>query len=281
MTLIKEFMIFLCYSKLLSCRDEHTVFLYCVGAAVATVLSQCVGGVIPLIYFGRDNSSTLKLTKTKFDGRTLRAACVNGSSEFVSNIAMSIVSMLYNIQLLRYAGNDGVAAYGVLMYVNMIFLAVFIGYSMGSAPIVSYHYGAGNYEEIKSLKKKSLIIVGICSVIMLIAGEVLARPLSMIFMSYDEALLDMTVRAFVIYSFSFLFAGFAIWGSAFFTALNNGPVSAMISFLRTLIFQVAAVLILPLIWELDGIWISIVAAECMATFIAFIFLISLRKKYNY
>ncbi len=252
-----------------------------VGAAVATGISQFVGGIFPLIYFARENNSALQLTKLKFDGGVLWKACMNGSSEFVSNIAMSVVSMLYNTQLLHYAGNDGVAAYGVLMYVSMIFLAIFIGYSMGSAPVVSYHYGAGNHSELKSLRKKSLIIIGIVSVVMMGVGEALARPLSMVFMSYDQVLLDMTVRAFVIYSFSFLFTGIGIWGSSFFTALNNGPVSALISFLRTLVFQVAAVLIFPLIWGVDGIWISIVAAELLSAIVSAVFLILLRKKYHY
>ncbi len=252
-----------------------------VGAAIATGISQCIGGIFPLIYFARTNNSALQLTKLKFDGSTLGKACMNGSSEFVSNIAMSVISMLYNAQLLHYAGNDGVAAYGVLMYVSMIFLAIFIGYSMGSAPVVSYHYGAGNHAELKSLRKKSLIIIGAVSVVMLGIGEALARPLSLVFMSYDQELLNMTVRAFVIYSFSFLFTGIGIWGSSFFTALNNGPVSALISFLRTLVFQVAAVLILPLIWGVDGIWISIVVAELLSAVVSVIFLIILRKRYRY
>lgn len=252
-----------------------------VGAALATAISQCVGGIIPIIYFARKNPTPLKLTKPEFHAKPLAAACVNGSSELLSNIAMSVVGMLYNVQLLKYAGEDGVAAYGVLMYVNMIFLAIFIGYSMGTAPVVSFHYGAGNYEELQSLRKKSLIIIGISSVVMFILAEALARPLAMIFSSYDRVLLDMTVRAFFIYSFSFLFSGFAIWSSSFFTALNNGVVSAIISFLRTLVFQVAAVLILPVFLKLDGIWLSIVAAEFAAVVIGVIFLVALRKKYRY
>ncbi len=252
-----------------------------VGAALATASSQCIGGIIPLIYFAKDNPSSLKLTKTKLHAKTLIAASVNGSSELLSNIAMSIVSMLYNVQLLKYAGEDGVAAYGVLMYVNMIFLAVFIGYSMGTAPVVSYHFGADNHEELQSLRKKSLVIITVASVVMLVLAEILARPLGLIFSSYDEALLDMTVRAFFIYSFSFLFSGLGIWSSSFFTALNNGPVSALISFLRTLVFQVAAVLILPVFLDLDGIWLSIVVAEFLAVVVGFIFLIALRKRYKY
>jgi len=251
------------------------------GAAAATAISQCVGGIIPLIYFIRPNSSSLRLTKTGFDGRALLKACTNGSSELMSNISMSIVSMLYNAQLMKYAGEDGVAAYGVLMYVNMIFLAAFIGYSVGSAPIIGYHYGAANHSELKGLLKKSLILVGIAAVVMLAAAELLAKPLAAVFVGYDKALMELTLRGFMIYSFCFLFAGFAIYGSSFFTALNNGLVSALISFLRTLVFQIAAVLIFPLIWGIDGIWISIVAAEMMAAIVTVLFLFGMRKKYHY
>ena len=252
-----------------------------VGAAAATAISQSVGGIIPLVYFGRPNTSLLRLTRTKFDGRALLKACTNGSSELMSNISMSVVGMLYNIQLMKYAGEDGVAAYGVLMYVNMIFLAAFIGYSVGVAPVVGYHYGAGNHEELKGLLKKSLVLIGIFSVGMVVLAEGLARPLALIFVGYDPELLDMTLRGFLVYSFSFLFAGLAIYGSSFFTALGNGLVSALISFLRTLVFQVAAVLIFPLIWGLDGIWFSIVAAELVAALVTVAFLVGKRKKYHY
>lgn len=251
------------------------------GAAAATALGQAVGGLLPLIYFLRPNASLLRLKKTKFDGRALVKACTNGSSELMSNISMSLVSMLYNIQLIKYAGENGVAAYGVLMYVNMIFLATFIGYSNGTAPVVSYHYGAGNHKEMKSLMKKSFVIIGSFSVSMFVIAEVLAAPLSKIFVGYDQELLEMTLRAFTIYSFSFLFSGIAIYGSAFFTALNDGLVSALISFMRTLLFQVAAVLIFPLIWGVDGIWFSVVAAEIIAAIVTVLFIAGKRKKYKY
>ncbi len=252
-----------------------------VGAAVATAISQIVGGVIPLIYFLRKNSSTLRLGKPKFNGRVLFETCTNGSSELLSNVAMSLIGMLYNVQLLKYAGEDGVAAYGVLMYVTMIFLAIFIGYSMGSAPIVSYHYGAGNHAELKNLRRKSVVIISSISVVMLALAEALAKPLAMVFSSYDQTLLDMTTNAFYIYSFSFLFCGLGIWSSSFFTALNNGPVSALISFLRTMVFQVAAVLALPLVWELNGIWASVVVAEALSLAVSLSFLVGLKKKYHY
>lgn len=252
-----------------------------VGAAAATALSQAVGGIVPLIYFGKKNDSLLRLTRTNFDGRALFKACTNGSSELMSNISMSLVSMLYNAQLMKYAGEDGVAAYGVLMYVNFVFLAAFIGYSVGSAPVISYHFGAGNHAELKNLLRKSLTIIGVFSVCMLGLAEVLARPLSNIFVGYDPGLFALTQRGFLIYSFSFLFAGIAIYGSSFFTALGNGLISALISFLRTLVFQMAAVLIFPLFWGIDGIWISIVAAECMAAAVTALFLVAKRSKYHY
>ncbi len=251
------------------------------GAASATALSQVVGGAVPLFYFGRKNKSRLRLGKTTFDGRALLKACANGSSELMSTISMSIVSMLYNAQLIRYAGEDGIAAYGVLMYVNMIFIAVFIGYSTGVAPVVGYHFGADDRDELKSLYRKSLVIILASSVAMLALAEALARPLSAIFVGYDEALFNMTVSAFGIYSFSFLFAGIAIFGSAFFTALNDGLTSALISFLRTLVFQVAAVLLFPLIWGINGIWLSIVAAEVMAAVVAGVLLVWKRGKFHY
>lgn len=251
------------------------------GAATATALSQCVGGVIPLIYFARPNTSLLRLGRTELDGRALGKACVNGASELMSNISMSIVSMLYNIQLLKYAGEDGIAAYGVLMYVSMIFLAIFIGYSVGTAPVIGYHYGAQNHGELKSLLKKSSVLIGLFAVVMFAASYILSEPLSTLFVGYDRGLLDLTLRAFSIFSFSFLFSGFAVFGSSFFTALNNGLISAAISFMRTLVFQIAAVLILPLLWGVDGIWFSIVAAEIMAVTITVVFLKLNQKKYQY
>lgn len=252
-----------------------------VGAAIATTVSQLLGGVIPLVYFGRPNPSRLHLCKTNIDRTALRKACTNGSSELMSNLSMSVVSMLYNVQLLKYAGENGIAAYGTLMYVNLIFLAIFIGYSVGSAPVISYHYGAGNHAELQSLRKKSMAIILVSSAIMFMLAELLAKPLSTIFVGYDQALCDLTVRGFLIYSFSFLFAGVAIFGSSFFTALNDGLTSALISFLRTLLFQVAAVLIFPLLWEVDGIWISIVAAEVMAVLVTMLFMTIKKKQYHY
>lgn len=251
------------------------------GAAAATAISQVVGGVAPLVYFARKNSSLLQLTKTRFDGKALLKTCTNGSSELMSNISTSLVSMLYNVQLMKYAGEDGVAAYGVLMYVNMIFLAAFIGYSVGTAPVIGYNYGAQNNAELKSLLGKSVRIISVFAVFMFAFAEVLARPLASIFVGYDEGLMELTVRAFSIFSFAFLFAGFSIFGSSFFTALNNGLISAVISFLRTLVFQIAAVLILPLIFDIDGIWYSIVAAEVVSVLVTAIFIFAKRKKYGY
>lgn len=252
-----------------------------VGAAAATAISQILGGAIPIIYFCKGKSSVLRLTKTRIDRRALLKACTNGSSELMSNISTSIVSMLYNFQLMKYAGENGIAAYGVLMYVNMIFLAIFIGYSTGVAPIVGYHYGAENHSELKGLLKKSYVIIGAFAVVMFGLAELLARPLAGIFVGYDAELMEMTVRAFMIYSFSFLFSGIAIYDSSFFTALNDGLTSALISFLRSLLFQVAAVMILPMIFGINGIWFSIVAAELVAAAMTILFIRAKKGKYHY
>lgn len=251
------------------------------GAAIATAMSQFVGGVIPLFYFFRKNSSILRLGKTTFDGKAILKACTNGSSEFMSNVSMSIVGMLYNIQLLKYAGENGVAAYGVMMYVSMIFSAAFIGYSIGAAPVISYHNGAQNYKESQGLLRQSLIMIGVFGICMVAVAEMSALPLARIFVGYDAELMTLTVSGFRVFALSFVFMGFAIFSSGFFTALNDGLTSALISFLRTLVFQIAAVLLLPLIWEIDGVWISIVVAEVMAAAISAVFIVVKRKKYHY
>ena len=251
------------------------------GAALATILSQFVGGVIPLVYFLRPNSSKLRLGRTAFHGRALLKACANGSSEMVTNIAMSLVGILYNWQLLRFIGEDGVAAYGVIMYTVMIFSAVFMGYSVGTSPLMSFQYGAQNHTEMRSLLWKSLGIIGVASIVMFLLGQWLAAPLSAIFVSYDAALLELTVSAYKLYALCFLFMGFAMYASAFFTALNNGLVSALISFLRTLVFQVAAVIVLPMLFGIDGIWLSVTVGDGLTCLVAATFMIALSGRYGY
>ena len=252
-----------------------------VGAAAATSIAQVVGAVFPIVYFARPNTSLLHLGKTDFDGKALLKTCTNGSSELMSNLSMSLVGMLYNVQLLRYAGENGIASYGVMMYVNFVFIAMFIGYSIGSAPVISFHYGAGNRDELRSLRKKSVNLIAVTSVVMVVIAQLLAGALAKIFVGYDADLCKMTVEGFRIFSFSFLFAGFAIFASGFFTALNDGLTSAIVSFLRTLVFQVGAILILPLVWELNGIWLSVVMAELMAVAVSVLFLVEKRKKFGY
>ena len=252
-----------------------------VGAAWATTISLLVGSVIPLIYFGRKNNSLLQLTKTKYDGQAMLKTITNGSSELMNMVSMSLVSIFFNIQLLKYAGENGVAAYGVLMYVNLVFLSIYLGYAVGAAPIISYHFGAQNHDELKSLLRKSVIIMGAFSLLMFGSAQLLSTPLSKLFVGYDQVLMDMTQRAIFVFSFAFLFSGVGIFGSAFFTAMNDGLISALISFLRTLVFQTGAVLIFPLFWGLDGIWLSIVLAEAMALVVTVIFFMGKRKKYHY
>ena len=251
------------------------------GAAIATGISQCVGGLFPLIYFLRPNSSKLRLVRTRLELRPILNACGNGFSELMSNISSSIVGMIYNFQLLKYLGEDGVSAYGVLMYVQFIFVAIFIGYSIGSAPVVSFHYGAQHHSELKNLLRKSALLMAIGGVTLTVLARVLAAPLSRLFVGYDASLYALTTHAFRLFCWSFLLAGFNIFASGFFTALNNGAVSAAISFLRTLVFQAGSVVILPILLGVDGIWWAITAAEIFAFIISGVFLVLKRNKYHY
>lgn len=252
-----------------------------VGAAVATAIAQCVGGIIPLIYFSRENDSLLKLGKTHFDGKAVLDTCTNGSSELVSNISMSVVSILYNFQLMRFEGKNGVAAYGAVMYVGFVFAAVFLGYSIGVAPVVGFHYGAKNHNELKNLFRKSNFLVISANVVLAIVAFALAEPLAKVFVGRDTVLLNLTVTAFRYYAVSVLFSGVSIFGSAFFTALNNGIISAAISFLRTLVFQIAAVLILPIFFGLNGVWYSLFVAEILAAIVTLVFYRAKQRAYHY
>ena len=251
------------------------------GAAAATAVSQAVGGLAPVVYFLRRNSSLLRLVRPRFDGRVLLRTCANGSSELMSNISGSLVNILYNFQLIRLAGEDGVAAYGAIMYVSFIFAAVFIGYSIGSPPVVSYHYGAGHGGELHSLLVKSLLLTAGAGVAMAAAGAAVSGPLARLFVGYDRELCLLTVRGFRLYALSYLLCGFSIFGSAFFTALNNGLASAAISFLRTLVFQCASVLLLPLLLDVDGIWLAISVAEALALAVTAALLAANRRVYKY
>lgn len=252
-----------------------------VGAAWATAISQLVGGVAPFFFFLKPKRSLLRLTRPVFDRQALVKTCTNGSSELVTNISMSVVSILYNFQLLKYAGENGVAAYGVIMYVNFIFVAIFIGYAIGTAPVIGFHFGAGNQAELKSIFKKSMVLNLIAGIVLVVVGLLLSRALAELFVGYDSQLCEMTVKGFRIYALSFLVCGFNIFGSSLFTALSNGLVSAIISFLRTLLFQVGAILIMPMIWGLDGIWYSVMVAEVVALILTMAFVIKLRGKYHY
>lgn len=251
------------------------------GAAAATALGQCVGGLVPFVYFARKNSSKLSLVKTRLMGGALFHACTNGSSELVSNVSMSLVGMLYNLQLMKFAGENGVAAYGVIMYVNFIFIAIFLGYAYGSAPIVAFNYGARRTEELRNVLKKSLKLILGTGISLFLIATVFADVLSGLFVGYDAELYRLTVRGFHLYAISFLLCGFNIYGSSFFTALNNGVVSAAISFLRTVVFEVAAILILPVFFGVDGIWCAITVAELASILITIGAFSALRRRYQY
>ncbi len=252
------------------------------GAAVATIISQIIGAVIPVCYFlNKNNSSLLHFAKPKFEFGVLFKSCTNGSSELLSNVSSSVVSMLYNNRLLKIAGETGVGAYGIIMYVSFIFAAIFLGYAVGTAPIISYHYGAKNTDELKNVLRKSIVINFVMGIVMTGLSIALSYPLSYIFARKDLALLKLTNHAMKIYSFAFIFMGFNIFASSFFTALNDGLVSALISGIRTLIFQTSSVILLASWFGLNGIWSSVIVAEVVALILGIIFFIANKKKYNY
>lgn len=251
------------------------------GAAIATITSQIVGAIIPLTYFSKNNDTMLKLGKTRFDFTTIIKTCINGSSEMVTNLSMSLVNILFNMQLMKFAGANGVSAYGIIMYVGFLFVGTYMGYSVGTAPIIGYHYGAGNKEELKNLLCKSIKLLGVVAIIMTFLAEILAKPLASIFVGYDNELLKLTINALRLYSLSYIISWFNIFTSSFFTALNNGFISALISFLRTLLFQIAMILILPAIWGINGIWLSVVLAEMLAIIVSVLCMSLNRKKYGY
>ena len=251
------------------------------GAAAASAIGQLVGGVFPIIYFTRKNSSILRLTKPAIDFKAIFQGFANGSSELVSGMSASFGSILYNVQLLKYAGENGVAAYGVLMYISMIVTSIFNGYSSGIVPVIGYHYGARNHDELKSLLKKSIVVVGLFSTSIFTLSELLAYPIAKLYVGYDEELMRITTHGFFVYSFAFLFMGMAVFASSFFTALNNGTVSAMVAFLRTLVFETTAIIMLPIIFGVDGIWGSVVLAELMAAVVGIGFIHKMRTRYCY
>ena len=251
------------------------------GAAAATVCGELLGGIIPIIYFSRKNSSLLRLCKTRINISVFIKTCVNGSSELMTNLSSSIVNSLYNVQLIKFAGENGVAAYGTIMYVNFIFVAIFFGYSIGSAPLISFNYGAGNHDELKNLFKKSMTLVTVWGILLAIISQIIAMPLARLFVGYDNELLAMTQEGFRIYCLVYLINGFNIFGSAFFTSLNNGIISAIISFLRTLVFQIVSVIILPIIFGIKGIWFAVIVAEMFTLCFTAAFLIKQRHNYHY
>lgn len=259
----------------------YVIKLGVAGAAIATVISQIVGAIIPIIYFSKKNDSVLKLCKTKFELKTIMQAVTNGSSEMISNLSMSLVNILFNNQLMELAGEDGVSAYGTIMYVGFIFVGTYLGYAVSSAPIISYHYGAENKEELKSLLKKSVILLGVTSIVMTALAEILARPLAMIFVGYKADLLELTVNAIRIFSISYIISWFNMFASSFFTALNDGLISALISFLRTLVFQITMILLLPSMLGIDGVWLSVTFAEVLSFIVSAICIIANAKKYGY
>lgn len=252
------------------------------GAAVATVMSECIAGLVPILYFtSKKNTSRLRLGKASFDWKDLAKICGNGLSEFVTNISLSLVNIVYNIQLMKFIGSDGVAAYGVIMYVSAIFMSVFMGYSVGVAPVIGYKHGSEDKLALKSLFKRSVSIMIILGGILLVLAQLFAPIIANVFVGYNTGIKELTVYAFRIFSIAYVILGINMFGSAFFTALNNGGVSALLSLVRTLVFQLIFVLVLPILFGVNGIWFSVVASESVALIMTVIFFGKYKKVYGY
>lgn len=251
------------------------------GAAIATCVSQVLGAIVPLLYFTCRNSSLLRLGHAKFSWKIIFKACSNGVSEFIGNISASIVGIVFNFQLMRLVGENGVSAYGVMMYVNFIYVAIYIGYAIGTAPLIGYNHGAQNTNELKNIFKKSMLLMGIFGVCMTVLALALSEPIAKLFVGYDQTVFAMTKNAFRLYSFSFVFSGYSIFASSMFTAFGDGLVSAIISVMRTIVFQLLTVLVLPIFFGVTGVWISMLVAEILAMLVAGVFCLTKRKKYHY
>ena len=251
------------------------------GAALGTISGYFVGAIIPFIHFIKNKNGLIEFKLTRFKARPILKSCFNGSSEFVNNISSSIVGIVFNIQLLKFMGQNGVAAYGTIAYVSFLFVSIFIGYSIGMAPVISFNYGAENHDELKNVLRKSLIIIFIMELFMVLISFTCARPLAMLFSSGNNDLEELTINALRICSLAFIFTGIGIFTSSFFTALNNGALSALNAFMRTLVFQIAFILLLPLIFGASGIWWAIIFADCAAFILAIACLIWKRKQYHY
>ncbi|MCQ2815517.1 MAG: MATE family efflux transporter [Bacilli bacterium] len=251
------------------------------GAAVATGICQTIGAVSSILYFSFKNQSLLRLGKTSFDGKALLKCITNGSSEFITNVSLSVVTIIYNYQLTKYIGTNGVAAYGVIMYVCLIFLAIFFGYEMGVAPLISFNYGAKNNEELQNLTVKSIKIIAIACVSMCALSYALSYPLSLAFGQGDTEYINLIFRAFLFFSLVYLFIGIPVFTSAFFTALNNGFISFIMSLFRTLFFPLLFAFLLPYLMGSDGIWIALFISDTCSLILAIHLLVVKNKKYNY
>jgi len=254
-----------------------------IGAALGTAISIATGGLFSLIWFlSKRNKTHLQFRKNvKTEWKHVGKSCSNGLSEYVGNVALSVVSICYNLQLMKYIGESGVAAYGILMYLGFVFAAVFIGYNLSVTQIIAFNYGERNHTELRSLLHKSIILISVGGVIMTTVAETAAAPLARFFVGYDESICILTIRAIRIYMLSFLICGLNMFASAWFTALNNGIISAISAFVRTFIFELGCVFILPTFFGVDGIWNAVNVAEVCALLFSAFLITAFSKKYGY
>ena len=260
------------------------------GAAYASVISMMVAGLPPLVMFAGKKQrlhfarlSGQILTTGSFGElvRELGFAMCNGSSEMVTNLATAVTTMLFNLQMMHLAGEKGVAAISAVLYVESLFIAVFMGFSAGSAPLFSYHFGSGNRKKLARLMQISVTVIGVSALVMFGSAQLLARPIIAAFAGGDSGLLSMALHGLRIFSFSYLLGGVSIFASALFTALNNGGISALISLVRTLVMRCGLLILLPALLGIDGVWLAVPVAEVFAAMLAAGLLFGFRRRYGY
>lgn len=251
------------------------------GAAIATGIGFSIPAVFGLLYFALRRSGPLCFVRPKGGGKMLLRCCANGSSEMVTNMSTAVTTFLFNLLMMRYAGEDGVASITIVLYTQYLMTAVYMGYATGTAPVFSFHHGSRNGEQLRRLFRISMGFIALCSVATFALALVFAKQVVVIFTPAGSPVFEMALYGFRLFSGSFLFAGVGIFASAMFTAFSDGKVSAAISFLRTFAFIVLALLLLPLAMGLDGVWLAVPLAEVLGFGVSLFFLYRKKKRYCY
>ncbi len=251
------------------------------GAAIATGIGYCIPAMVGVIFFLKAKTNPFHFVRPRFDGKVLLQACANGSSEMVTNLSNAVTTFLFNFTLLQFYGEDGVASITIILYFQYLFTALYFGYSNGIAPIISYKYGNDDRKQLQALFKNSVLFLIISSIAANVLLHFTISKLLTIFTAENSPVYQITLHGFSIYSMAFMIMGLGIFSSAMFTAFSDGITSAIISFSRTFLFIVGAILLLPAILGERGVWLAVPIAEAFGFLISILYLIGKKQKFHY